>query len=261
MFDKIIHLNKISNLEDECECLICKKIFKKYSALGSHLKYEHNINSKNYYDKYILNYDIKCSCGNERKFNSIKHGYIKSCGLNCKNRNKNENNPMFSKRGYKRPEHSKFMKNNSYSKGNHSNLGKNIKFSDIHKAKIREHLKRLNERGFENKGGRCKFYKIENLIVQGKYELYFAMNSELDLIKPKAIKTPFGLYTPDFEVDEYFIEIKSTITFKNCIKSIQYKKIKWVRNNIKNVKIIVLNENKVYSFLKDYNLKSIQISK
>ena len=30
MFDKIIHLNKISNLEDECECLICKKIFKKY---------------------------------------------------------------------------------------------------------------------------------------------------------------------------------------------------------------------------------------
>ena len=158
-------------------------------------------------------------------------------------------------------EHSKRMIGNKNALGNKSNSGKKLNFSEEHKAKIREHLKRLNERGFENKGGRCKFYKIENLIVQGKYELYFAMNSELDLIKPKAIKTPFGLYTPDFEVDEYFIEIKSTITFKNCIKSIQYKKIKWVRNNIKNVKIIVLNENKVYSFLKDYNLKSIQKSK
>jgi hypothetical protein len=159
----------------------------------------------------------------------------------------------------KNPEHSKRMMGNKNAIGNKSNSGRKLQFSDEHKESIRNHLKILNEKGFENKGGRCQFYKLENLLLQGRYELYFAMTSNLDLKKPKQIKTPFGNYTPDFETENNFIEIKSTYTFKTCIKGNQYNKIKWVRNNLKPVKIIILDEMKVHNYLKEFNINKLKI--
>ena len=90
--------------------------------------------------------------------------------------------------------------------------------------------------------------------VQGSYEVAYLQ----DLIKkgidlPKLcgkIQTPYGLYFPDFEYDDKFVEIKSQFTWDVCngikpnpkgVKTdIQRKKIDWTSKNVKSVEIIIL---------------------
>lgn len=254
MFNQKEHLNKISNQIDECECLICKKKFIKQSGLSLHLKFLHKISAEEYFDAYFPDVNKTCSCGNKKKFISIKHGYQKYCSANCFQRNKGENNPMFKNKRTKewKKEHSEFMTGNRYALNNHSLKGVKRNYSEEHKNNIRKHLKRLNEKGFENKGGRCKWYEYKGLKVQGRYELYFIMTSKLNLTKPTRIKTPYGFYTPDFEAEDFYIEIKSTYTFKICRKTNQFKKIKWVNDNIKKVKIKIIQENVVENYLKKH---------
>lgn len=253
MFNQREHLKKIANQTDECECLICKKKFKKYSGLSSHLKILHTLSSEEYFDEYFPNVNKICICGNKKKFQSIKHGYKRYCGVKCSQRGKGSDNPMFNSTRTEewRHKHSEFMRDNKLAVGNKSNLGRKNILSEQGKENIRKHLKRLNERGFENKGGRCKWYEFNGLKVQGRYELYFIMNTKLKLTKPKPIKTPYGFYTPDFESENFFIEIKSTYTIKICMKNKQLKKIKWVNDNIKKVKIKILKEIDVHNFLKN----------
>lgn len=73
----------IPQLETEIQCLICNKDFKNLKGLGQHLKV-HNINSKEYTLKYLLNDVIptcKCGCGNSVKVYPFKVGicYNSSC--------------------------------------------------------------------------------------------------------------------------------------------------------------------------------------
>lgn len=252
MFNRNKHLKEISNLIDECECLICSKKFLKQNALATHIKYKHNISSKEYFDKFFPKVNKVCICGNNKKFQSIKHGYSRYCGVNCSERGKGSDNAMFQNKRTEewKKSHSDFMKGNTLAKGSHSNKGRKVILTEEHKNNIRKHLKRLNERGFENKGGRCKWYEYKGLKVQGRYELYFLMTSKLKLTKPKPIKTPFGFYTPDFESEKFFIEIKSTYTFKTCRNTKQFDKIKWVNDNIKRVKIKIIQEDIVENYLK-----------
>lgn len=254
MFDRDKHLKKISNLIDECECLICKKKFNKYSGLSSHLKYTHKLSTEEYFDKFFLKVNKVCICGNKKKFQSIKHGYNRYCGAKCPERGKGSDNPMFQNKRTEewKKSHSEFMKGNVLAIGNKSTKGRKVNFTEEHKNNLRKHLKRLNERGFENKGGRCKWYEYKGLKVQGRYELYFLMTSKLNLTKPTRIKTTYGFYTPDFEAEDFYIEIKSTYTFKICRKTNQFKKIKWVNDNIKKVKIKIIQENVVENYLKKH---------
>ena len=87
------------------------------------------------------------------------------------------NNPNYGK---KHPNlHSiEFKKKQSINLKNNRKFHKTTKgisrnFTDIHMEKIKKHINSLNKIGFENKGGRCKFYDIDNIKLQGKYELYF----------------------------------------------------------------------------------------
>lgn len=106
-------------------------------------------------------------------------------------------------------------------------------------------------------GSKSKF--IETIIgkVQGSYEVaylqkLFSSGNKLPIPANK-VKTPFGLYFPDFEYDDKFLEIKSEFTWKVCkgelpnpkgkLDDKQHRKILWTRENIKPVEIIILDDN------------------
>jgi len=106
-------------------------------------------------------------------------------------------------------------------------------------------------------GGICKTFIVNELNCQGTYEKFyidFLIENKIQLPKnSKSIITPFGVYTPDFENIDSFIEIKSDYTYKiligklinrwtKKIDTIQYKKIKWVSKNIKPVDILIVDK-------------------
>lgn len=91
--------------------------------------------------------------------------------------------------------------------------------------------------------------------VQGSYEVAYLqklLNENKTLPKlGRKVETPFGLYFPDFEYDDCFLEIKSDFTWKVCKGEIpnpkgklddkQYHKILWTEKNVKPVQVIVLD--------------------
>ena len=89
--------------------------------------------------------------------------------------------------------------------------------------------------------------------------------------KPKRIETPLGYYTPDFELKDKYVEIKSEHTFFCCLgreaykfigspDDLQFRKICWVNDNLKKVLIRVYISNKDYKpDLKGIDLKGIEV--
>jgi hypothetical protein len=117
-------------------------------------------------------------------------------------------------------------------------------------------------------GKRCEEYKIGDLTCYGKTEMKFIQkliseSSELPKNFHGALKTPYGRYNPDFELNEYLIEIKSDFTFdvllgrKSYSKSkpsnpLQLKKILWISKNVKPVLVIVVTNSSVLEYDYDY---------
>ena len=98
-----------------------------------------------------------------------------------------------------------------------------------------------------------------NDIPQAAMSFLLVNNPSLNICKP--IKTPTGFYTPDFESDDCFFEIKSTYTIEESRKSGQMKKIKWVCKNVKKVKVIILDERIVYEFFRVNPIEQFKKSK
>ena len=75
------------------KCKICNSEFKNLKGLSSHFNSKHNISSKDYYDKYILEVNgDKCSvCGNLTSFRNLNIGYLENCSMECRNKNKTIN--------------------------------------------------------------------------------------------------------------------------------------------------------------------------
>jgi len=112
---------------------------------------------------------------------------------------------------------------------------------------------------FPGGGNKQKKTVIKGLICESSFELKY-IESLIDKGEklPKnadSILTPFGYYTPDFEYEDRFIEIKCEFTYKVLIgeasfskktKSLpdQLNKIKWVSENIKRVDIIIFDKKK-----------------
>ena len=67
------------------ECKICKEEFKNFRSLTWHLKKDHKIDQKSYYDKYlkIENEGICKNCGRETEFRRLDQGYRKYCCSDC----------------------------------------------------------------------------------------------------------------------------------------------------------------------------------
>jgi hypothetical protein len=102
-----------------------------------------------------------------------------------------------------------------------------------------------------NGAGICKYSTVNEYIVYGKCEeryikKLYKNNEDLPINKKRtSVETKFGLYFPDFEYENYFIEIKSLYTFnkmieeRNKTENCQLGKLIWVMGNIKDVKILV----------------------
>ena len=104
---------------------------------------------------------------------------------------------------------------------------------------------------------RQKRYVVEGLKCQGRTEKGY-IDELVDIksslpTKPSRIETPFGYYTPDFEFETEYIEIKSPKTFKimlgqtswienKPLSDKQYKKILWVNMNVKPVHNIIFTK-------------------
>jgi hypothetical protein len=132
------------------------------------------------------------------------------------------------------------------------------KLSDKTKQKIKEKNLEAIKKGIKKQtGGFCEYFEIEGLSCQGTYEkFYIEKLKELGYTLPKngnPKKTPFGFYTPDFEYEDYCIEVKSSYTYdvllgkkkswyKQTIDETQLKKIKWVNKNLKKVQVILIDK-------------------
>ena len=66
-------------------CALCKYQFKSYHDMYVHLKWKHNLKSKEYYDKYIKQSEegICLNCGLKTKFFDLRHGYRIYCSSSC----------------------------------------------------------------------------------------------------------------------------------------------------------------------------------
>lgn len=114
-------------------------------------------------------------------------------------------------------------------------------------------------------GSKSKFLNTVVGKVQGSYEVAYLQKLLKDgLTFPKIgdkVKTPIGLYFPDFEFCDRFIEVKSPFTWKVCkgeeknpkgIKSdVQYKKIQWVNENVKPVEVVILENDEAKTLFKE----------
>ena len=172
---------------------------------------------------------------------------------------KGERNPNYGNHNPKHSEEFKQMireKLNPPGRNYGHNKGRKLNLKDDHRRALAERVSKTNERGFDNRGGRCKFFMVDGVLLQGRYELRFYLESEVKPRRPERIKTPFGWYSPDFEFDDCFVEIKSTYTIKTCIANGQAQKINWVRQNIKPVKIMVLKESETIEYLSTFDLEA-----
>jgi len=106
-------------------------------------------------------------------------------------------------------------------------------------------------------GGVCKKYIVEGIECLGTYEKFFIekmIKEKKGLPKnAKSIPTPYGVYYPDFILNDKLIEIKSEYTYNvllgnevnrytKKIDTSQYDKIKWVNENIIPIEIIIVDK-------------------
>jgi len=110
----------------------------------------------------------------------------------------------------------------------------------------------------KNGAGICRYHMVGDYRVYGFVEKRYITglyNSNLEMplnVKRRGIKTPYGMVFIDFEYSSYFVEIKSTFTFDKLVKereleNSQLRKIMWVNDNIKPVKILVEIERHTFS--------------
>ena len=103
----------------------------------------------------------------------------------------------------------------------------------------------------KKKAFKVRMWEYKGLKCQGRLERKWcvqAFDDGLKPTKPKKIKTPFGFYTPDFELKDKYIEVKGLHTFNvligkktytkvGTLSTIQLKKIEWLNKNVKPVEI------------------------
>lgn len=66
----------------EIKCEICGIECKTFKGIARHILKSHKIKSKDYYDKYLKQYEsdgVCPECGKETKFKSISIGYREYC--------------------------------------------------------------------------------------------------------------------------------------------------------------------------------------
>lgn len=137
-----------------------------------------------------------------------------------------------------------------------SNWSKREDAKEIKKRQVDSRIK--NNGGVYHKGpGRCEEFEVAGLKCYGSSEkkyIEILIKENLNLpTKPEfSIKTEYGTYTPDFEFEDFYVEVKSTFTYDVLIGKKSYsknkksnpnqlKKLQWVSLNRKKVKIALID--------------------
>ncbi len=155
-------------------------------------------------------------------------------------------------------------------KSNLEHYGVSEKFTFLGRKHKKQSKEKISQKLFKNcnrtvTGSKSKFLNTIIGQVQGSYEVaYLQKLLKNGLTFPKTggkVETPIGLYFPDFEFDDRFVEIKSPFTWKVCkgeeknlkgVKNdVQYKKIQWVDKNIKPVEVIILEDDEAKMLFKE----------
>jgi len=147
----------------------------------------------------------------------------------------------------------KLKLSNSMKKNNWS------KREDSEEIKSKQLKTRLEKNGglYTKNHGRCQMHVIKNIKCYGSFEkkyIEILLKNNLCLPKnvEKSIETNIGTYTPDFEFDKFYVEVKSRFTYEVLIGNKSYskskksnpkqaEKIKWVSQNIKEVRIAIID--------------------
>ena len=71
-------------------CKVCGEQFKNLKALSSHFNIKHDLNAKDYYDKYLKKHgEGECDvCGKETTYRNMGVGYLTNCSIECRSKNK-----------------------------------------------------------------------------------------------------------------------------------------------------------------------------
>lgn len=132
--------------------------------------------------------------------------------------------------------------------------------SEESKQAISKSLKDAYESGEKDAvNGHSKYFETDTGIVQGRYELvYLYLNNNLEL-PSLGIETPHGIYIPDFEAEDYYVEVKSEFTLEVAkgeregldgkLDDTQWKKIQWVDKNKKPVEVEVISRETMRSHI------------
>lgn len=141
-------------------------------------------------------------------------------------------------------------------------------------------LTKIEKYGKSNGFGKCSQFLVNGLLCDGTHEKFYIewlLSEGKDIpVSVNSIKTDIGFYTPDFEFDEYYVDVKSFFTLKVLLGFSSYSKtkksnpkqllkMKYINDIIKPIKIILVDitENKLVELTIDniIKLKENEINK
>lgn len=184
------------------KCELCNKEFKN---LGNHLRYNHNITSQEYYDKFIKqteNEGACFTCGKNTQFLGITIGYRKFCSCSCSRLNE-ETQKKYAETNLKR-----------YNDTNPAKFGSE-KFKAAIKEKYgvenisqNEEIKKKKEKTFlQNHGIKNNFGNPEVLNIAIK-------NSHSNIVEEKRQNTSLKKYNNKYHIASKEVREKSLKTYK-----------------------------------------------
>lgn len=176
------------------KCEICQCLVGSNSVLSRHLKKEHELTQKEYFDKFVEPFEHKCPyCEKERKFVNISIGYRQSCESKvCRSKNNSLKQSSIE------------VKN----KRSETCVKKYGAENPFQAEKVKEEIKKTFQEKYGcDYGTQCE--GVKKRIKQTKLERY---NDEYYLNRVKAKKTCFKKYGVEspFQAEEVKEEIKKT---------------------------------------------------
>lgn len=228
-------------------CQICGKECSSFKGMFRHIRIEHKMYSKEYYDKFYkkLNEGKCIVCGKQTKYVNTIEGYRRYCSVQCNHSTDEFKNSV--REGMKNSEHWQKIRNTEefrkklsegHKNGNYvQKVMKTKEYRDNMRNAVLNSEKWLNaqqdpERRYKLsvlatkriENGEMKLkYKYDEKTFSSSYELAYYIwlkDSKKDFIY-QADPIPYEFngvtkhYVPDFKVDDQLIEIKGIHFFEN----------------------------------------------
>lgn len=229
------------------KCQICGKECASFKSMFRHIRIEHKMYSKEYYDKFYKKPDEgKCVvCGKQTKYVNTIIGYRRYCSVQCNHSTEEFKDSV--REGMKNSEHwqkvsnsKEFRKNLSegHKNGNYvQNIMKTKEYKDNMRKSVlssekwikaqqdperKNKLSIIASKRAEN-GEMYIKYKFENKTFSSSYELAYYIwlkDNNINFIY-QADSIPFDFYgvtkhyVPDFKINDRLVEIKGIHFFEN----------------------------------------------